>query len=90
MLLVTLKRQDFVLIFLLKNCAKYCLDLEQKLAEIGTGNETVTAINQYGSTTLEEKEDFCYCIPGSWERMSEVDELYELFHRRPRGHQQGT
>ncbi len=33
---------------LLKNCARYYLDPEPELSEVGTG----TALNHYGSTTL--------------------------------------
>jgi hypothetical protein len=50
MLLLTLKRQDFVQFLLLKYCARYCLEPEPepKLQEPKTG----TGINHNGSTTL--------------------------------------
>jgi hypothetical protein len=66
MLLLILKRQDFVQFFLLKNCAKYCLDPEP---EFGTG--IGTTINHSRSTAshslqLDEKDDMpCTSLPHS-------------------------
>jgi hypothetical protein len=61
MLLLTVKRQDFIHIFLLKSCAKYrlnpVLDLDppepaQEHFRSTVGRGTGISINHYGSTTL--------------------------------------